>query len=105
MTENMNSQKIFIRKKGENKVFMAQKVVETRPDFIREEKAFRLRNTWYLKDQNDELNSSGEIGEAYWITSGMDDTKIIEIGAYHKYIVCNEDGTEDFGLLSEFQAA
>lgn len=105
MTENMNSKALFIRKKGEQNVFRAHKVGEQRPTFIKEENAFRLRNEWCLKNQDGEIDSTGEIGHAYWILSSTGETKIIEDSVCFKYIVCNEDGTEEYGPLSEFKAA
>ncbi|MBE5820608.1 MAG: hypothetical protein E7310_07375 [Clostridiales bacterium] len=105
MTENMNSKALFIRREGEQNVFKAQKLDEQRPDFIKEEDAFRLRNEWCLKNQHGEVDSSGEIGHAYWILSSTGEAKIIKEIVYFKYVVCNEEGTEDYGLLSEFDAA
>ncbi|MBQ6992033.1 MAG: hypothetical protein IJN50_03885 [Clostridia bacterium] len=105
MTENMNSKTIFICKEGEKNVFKAQKVDSKRPEFIKEENTFRLRNEWCLKDKKGEVDSCGEIGNAYWIVSGTGETKIITKSVYSRYLVCNEDGTEEYGRLSEFDAA
>lgn len=105
MIENMNSQVLFIRREGDHSICKAQKVSEQRPSFIKEENAFRIRNEWYLKNKDGDLDSSGVIGDAYWILASTGEAKIIRSGVYCKYVVCNEDGTEEYGHLSEFKAA
>lgn len=91
-------------------IYKAAPLGETAPDFIRGANADKFPGgIWKVK--TDWGESSGKIGEAYWVLYGIkaDGTPDVNIltkteKSYQDYIVCDENGN-DIGALGEIDPA